>query len=60
MQNTSAVLTGIAFVITMLVGWGINISKLVDMNWDILGVESLLRIIGLAIVPLGAIMGYFV
>lgn len=40
-----------------VIGWLINIAKLVGGNMDITG-EFILRIIGIFAAPLGAIMGY--
>ncbi len=42
-------------------GWVANIFKLVGMDWDAaLGIEGVLRIVGIVIAPLGVIMGLFV
>jgi hypothetical protein len=40
-----------------VIGWLINIAKLVSGNMEITG-EFILRIIGIFVAPLGAIMGY--
>ncbi len=42
-------------------GWVYNIVKLAGMDWDAaLGIEAVLRIVGIPAAPLGAIMGLFV
>ena len=41
-------------------GWGFNISALVKGGLEsVLTVESVLRIVGVPIVPLGSVMGWF-
>ena len=45
----------------LVIGWIINIIKLIGMDFDAdITIEALLRIIGLVAFPLGTIMGYFV
>ncbi len=47
------------FVVIAVGGWIANIVKLVGMDWDAaLGIEGVLRIIGIVALPLGAIMGF--
>ena len=51
----------IAMICTVAYGWGYNIVSLVGMDWGVaIGVEAMLRIIGVIVVPLGAVMGIFV
>lgn len=49
----------IALVFLTLVGWGINIVEIFHLE-AILSCEGALRIVGIFIAPLGAIMGWFV
>lgn len=51
---------GISLFIASAYGWIMNIVLLARMDWAVLGVEALLRIIGIPVVPLGIIMGLFV
>lgn len=50
---------GVIVVLSILgvIGWFINIAKLLSGGWIITG-EFILRIIGIFAAPLGAIMGY--
>jgi len=45
--------------ITALIGWVMNIVKLVDLLADPLTVEAIVRIIGIPIGFIGAIFGWF-
>ncbi len=48
-------------VVISVGGWIANVVKLVGMDWDVaLGIEGVLRIIGIIAAPLGVIMGLFV
>lgn len=50
----------IAFIAIVFIGWVMNILALVHMGSDtILSGLGVLRIIGVPMVPLGAVMGYF-
>lgn len=39
-------------------GWVANIIKLVDMSFDPITIELVLRLVGVIAAPLGVIMGY--
>ena len=55
------VIIGAAFVLVVLVGYVMNIVALVGMDWNAaLGIEAILRIIGIPVAPIGSIMGLFV
>jgi len=61
-ENAGAVTGAIvvwAFVILTLVGWVMNIFDLVGTQLDVITIELVLRIVGIFVVPLGAIMGLF-
>ena len=51
-----------AFLFVFLVcGWVMNIISLVAMDWAApLGIEAILRVVGIILAPLGAVMGWFV
>jgi hypothetical protein len=52
---------GITLVTAAILGWIANIVKLVGMPWgEPLGIEAVLRIIGVVFAPLGTVMGLFV
>lgn len=53
---------GVVLIIwlVMLVGWVLNIVKLCDMTFDPMTGKAIIRIAGILIPPLGAVMGYFV
>ena len=46
-------------VIVMLLAWVVNIIKIVSMDPMVWDIESALRVVGIIVVPLGAIMGLF-
>lgn len=51
----------ITLALFALYGWVLNITKLVGMDWaEPVGIESVLRIVGIVVAPLGIIMGYAV
>jgi hypothetical protein len=51
----------VGFGLMILYGWVMNIVALVGMDWAAgVSIEALLRIAGIFIMPLGAIMGVFV
>ncbi len=56
-KDLLAVLIWIALVILSVVGWGLNIIKL--LGADTLNGEVVVRVIGVFAAPLGAILGYF-
>jgi hypothetical protein len=49
-----------AFLILAGIGWIMNIYKLATESPFILDGETILRVVGIFIAPLGAIMGWFV
>ena len=53
-------LVWIAFVVAVLVGWVMNIVQLIHLSGTAtLTLGIILRIVGIFVPPLGAIMGYF-
>jgi len=52
------VLTVWALIILMVIGWFMNLVDLFHMTAILTG-EGVIRIIGILVVPLGAIMGWF-
>ena len=56
-KDLLAVLIWIALVILSVVGWGLNIIKL--LGADTLNGEVVVRVIGVFAAPFGAILGYF-
>ena len=52
-----AVLIWIGLLVLSIVGWGLNIIKL--LGADTLNGEVVVRTIGVFVAPLGAILGYF-
>ncbi len=55
-----AVLLWGSIVLIIGVGWAINIVELSKMSFDPLTGLAVLRVIGVFIPPLGAVLGYFV
>lgn len=50
-----------ALIGTVAYGWIWNIVSLVGMDWSAsIGIEGVLRIIGIVIAPIGVVMGIFV
>lgn len=49
-----------SFLILAAIGWCMNIYKLATENPFIWDGETILRIVGIFLAPLGAIMGWFV
>ena len=49
----------IGLIITILIGWVMNIVDLVHMSFDPMTGEAIVRIIGVFLVPVGAFMGIF-
>lgn len=58
-MHPAAAYSIIALVFLTLIGWGINIVEIFHLE-TILSGEGALRIVGIFIVPIGAIMGWFV
>ena len=54
------VLLIVALWVTCIVGWIMNIVKLVGMIGGVAGMEFILRIVGIPVGPLGVVMGLFV
>lgn len=48
-----------AFWIAVIVGWIINIVQLFSTSFEPLTAVAVLRVVGVFVPPLGAIMGYF-
>lgn len=48
-----------AFYVTILVGWIMNIVDLVHTSFDPLTALAVLRVVGIFIPPLGAVLGIF-
>jgi hypothetical protein len=55
----TAVLLWLAVIITGVVGWVLNIVKLMGMTLDAVTIELVLRGVGIFVAPLGSIMGLF-
>lgn len=49
----------VAFWLSVVIGWVINIVELFSQSFDPLTAVAVLRVVGIFIPPLGAIMGYF-
>lgn len=46
-------------VLVILVGWVMNIIAVVPMSFDPLTGMAVLRVLGIIVPPLGAVLGYF-
>jgi hypothetical protein len=46
-------------VICAIIGWIANIVRLAGCNFDVIGAEIVLRIVGIFLAPMGAILGFF-
>lgn len=53
------ILAHFATVAAVLIGWVLNLIDLIGMIGQEISTEFILRIVGVPIVPLGSIMGYF-
>jgi Na+/melibiose symporter-like transporter len=51
-------LTGVVCVAASVIGWIANIAKLLDAGFDPITGESVVRIIGVFVFPIGIVMGY--
>ena len=49
----------LAFLVSMFVGWCMNVYQLFQMIGQPLGTEFALRIVGVFVAPMGSIMGLF-
>lgn len=58
-RSKAPVLIILACVIAVAVGWGLNLAQLLALDELVLTGETVVRIIGIILVPVGAIMGYF-
>lgn len=47
---------GVALIIACFCGWVLNLIKLAGL--DVIGVEFVMRAIGIFVAPLGVVMGY--
>lgn len=60
-SSAAGLIAGQLFIVLLVgIGWVMNILDLVGMELDVVTIELILRVIGIVVVPLGAIMGYFV
>lgn len=55
-----ALLFWLALVLTMIIGWVMNIVTIFSIDELVINGELILRVAGIIIVPIGAIMGIFV
>ncbi len=55
----TALFLWLAVIITGVVGWVLNIVKLMGMTLDTVTIELVLRGVGIFVAPLGSIMGLF-
>jgi len=55
----TAVFLWLAVIVTGIVGWVLNIVKLMGMTLDTVTIELVLRGLGIFVAPLGSIMGLF-
>lgn len=65
MKSNNLPLAGAAVIVLLMLavayGWIVNLIALVGMDWDVgIGIEGILRIVGIVVVPIGAVMGIFV
>lgn len=62
MKNKQPSVLGGIFVLivvaAIVIGWVLNIVKLVEVIYDPLNAMTILRIVGIFVPPLGAIFGY--
>lgn len=57
----SVVVVWLVVVMAVAIGWIKNIIAIVDFGFDAgVTIEIALRIVGIFVVPLGVIMGYFI
>lgn len=47
-----------ALILALFGGWIANIVKIFGMSFDPLTAEAVLRVVGIFLAPLGAVMGY--
>ena len=52
------VLGYIGLVVTIISGWILNIVKLTDCNFDPINAETVLRLVGIFVAPLGVVLGF--
>ena len=52
-------LVGVLIVFFFVVGWIMNIVKIVDSGFDVITGMFVARCIGVFVAPLGAVLGYF-
>ena len=55
----TAVFLWLVVIVTGVVGWVLNIVKLMGMTLDAVTIELVLRGLGIFVAPLGSIMGLF-
>jgi type III secretory pathway component EscS len=55
--NLIALIIVAGISLAAIIGWVLNFVKLFTHSWDITG-EFILRIVGVVIAPIGAILGY--
>lgn len=59
-MSVIALLFWSALVLTMIIGWVMNIVAIFSIDEIVITGELILRVAGIFIVPIGAIMGIFV
>lgn len=52
-------LFGIGFMLVFMVGWIMNIVKVIGLNFDAITGEHVIRIAGIFLAPVGGVAGYF-
>lgn len=63
MNNQSGFIGKIILVVLLwvvgLIGWIMNIVRLIDCNFDPIHAEVVLRVIGIFVAPMGSVLGFF-
>ena len=49
----------ISLLLFMLIGWGINLYAIFQFGFESLPVLQIVRLVGVPVFPLGALMGWF-
>lgn len=57
--NLSFIIAGVILAIAGLIGWVLNIVSIVHADFSYVTGLLIMRIIGIFIVPIGAVLGYF-
>lgn len=54
------ILISLVIVVTMLYGWWLNLSAILEMEQIIWTGKTVVATLGVVVVPLGTFMGYFI